>query len=85
MFYLHRACICNCKETKLRTIILYNETNFFFNRLKNNFLNIFLQIRTMALQTRNLLEGTAVQFLYKISVEYDFSKPLNTATVSRNL
>ena len=29
----------------------------------------------MALQTRNLSKGTAVQIVNEISVEYDFSKP----------
>ena len=54
---------------------LYNKTNISLINLTNNFLNIFFQIRTMALQTRDLSKGTAVQVLNELSIEYDFSEP----------
>ena len=53
---------------------LYNETNISLNKLTNDVLIISLQIRTMALETRDLSKGTAVQVLNELSIEYDFSE-----------
>ena len=52
----------------------YNETNISLDKLINNVLNISLHIRTMALQTTDLSEGTAVQVLNELGIEYDFSE-----------
>ena len=55
-------------------MFLYNGTNISFDKLTNNVLNISLQIRSMALQTRDLSKGTAVQVINEISMKYDFSE-----------
>ena len=55
-------------------MFLYNKTNISLNKLTNNVLNISVQIRTMALQTKDLSKGTAIQVLNEISIEYDFSE-----------
>ena len=78
MSYLHRIYIRKYKdhiEKKLNVKQYFYETKISLNKLTNNIFNISLQISTMALQTRVLSKGTAVQVLNEISIEYDFSEP----------